>query len=326
MVADALSRCVDVIELDIIDENQIELDEKYMILRNNILENPGNFPNYVVEHGRIFRHCVDRDKNGCSETNRKIYVPEKDRVSILNKYHDSPLGAHLGVFKTLKRIKLYYYWPKMSKDIKNYIRSCEKCQLHKHTNNRTKVPMGVQKETNQPWDCIALDFIEPLPRSNRGNKYFFVVVDVVSKFCILKPMREATAKSVIEFLESNIFLLYGVPSIVIADNGSQFVSKQFKSFCHLYNSKIHYNAAYHPQHNPSERLNRVIMSSARCYIDIDQRNWDTEIDKIACPIRNSPHESVGYTPYFINFGKHINLEVSIDCYSPNLVLSNQEIA
>jgi hypothetical protein len=39
-----------------------------------------------------------------------------------------------------------------------------------------------------------------------------------------------------------VLLTQGVPEIIIADNGSQFVSKEFKFWK---------NALYHPQNNPT---------------------------------------------------------------------------
>lgn len=66
------------------------------------------------------------------------------------------------------------------------------------------------------------------------------------------------------------------------------------------------NAYYHPQTNPAERINRVILSSIRTYIKKYHRDWDKEIHKIACALRTSYHESTKFTPYYLNFGKEIS--------------------
>lgn len=320
VVADALSRFVESIEV----EENCEVDEDYLNLRENIEKNPVKFPNFCVKNGIVYKHCVCRNDTGLVETEWKVYVAASSRKKILKELHDDALGSHLGILKTYQRIKAQYYWPNMKTYVKNYVASCEKCQLNKHSNNPIKVPMGVQKKNDGLWDSISIDFVGPFPRSKKGNKYLLVIIDNFSKYCILKPIRNADAKTVVDVLENEVFLVYGVPSVIIADNGPQFISKLFKDLMKSYNVQINYNAAYHAQHNPAERLNRVIVASMRSYIENDQREWDVAISKIACAIRTSPHESSGYSPYVINFGKLMNLKGSRGSENPNVNVSNEE--
>jgi hypothetical protein len=49
----------------------------------------------------------------------------------------------------------------------------------------------------------------------------------------------------------------------------------------------------------------------------DNRKWDTQLQKIACVIRTSVHESSKLTTYFINFGREICLNVEADRTSDN---------
>jgi hypothetical protein len=58
----------------------------------------------------------------------RIVIPVGLKHVILKYYHDHPIGSHLGFYKTYERIKKNYYWPKMSKDIRIYIKTCESCQ------------------------------------------------------------------------------------------------------------------------------------------------------------------------------------------------------
>lgn len=321
VVADALSRFVESIE---VEETVDNLDEDYLKLRENIGKNPGKFSNFCVQNGIIYKHCVCRNDSGLIETEWKVYVAASDRSKILNEVHDDALGSHFGVLKTYQRVKTLYYWPKMKTYVKNYVASCEKCQLNKHSNNKIKVPMGEQKKIDGLWDSISIDFVGPFPRSKKGNKYLLVIIDNFSKYCILRPTRNADAKTVVNILENEVFLVYGVPSIIIADNGSQFISKAFKDLMKSYNVRINYNAAYHAQHNPAERPNRGIVASMRSYIENDQREWDVVVPKIACAIQTSPHESSGYSPYVINFGKLMNLKGSGGIGNPNVNVSNEE--
>jgi len=60
----------------------------------------------------------------------------KEKEAILSTFHDDPIqGGHTGIQKTLAKVKRYYYWKGMSKDITDYIRKCQKCQKSKVTRN-----------------------------------------------------------------------------------------------------------------------------------------------------------------------------------------------
>lgn len=303
VIADALSRSVEIIDIVVDDSN---IDEDYRVLREKIQECPSKYPGFLLKNNLIYKYCRDRSAHGIHENNWKLYVPQDFRDKVFKEMHDHPLGAHFGVNKTLKKIQEFYYWPKLDRDVRLYVKTCDHCQVGKHPTQKVCVPMGVQKNCEAPWESVSIDFLGQFPRSKSGNKYLFVLVDNFSKWCILKPMRRADTKSVVNFLEDEVFLVYGVPTKIICDNGPQFISKEFVKLMKEYGVVINYNAVYHPQHNPAERLNRVILSSIRAYNRGDQTYWDAEIPKIACAMRNSAHDSTGFTPYMVNFGKSMN--------------------
>ena len=63
----------------------------------------------------------------------KIIVPESLRASILESYHNSTLAAHQGVNRTMLQISEYFYWPGMTREIKNWVKACLKCRKRKST-------------------------------------------------------------------------------------------------------------------------------------------------------------------------------------------------
>lgn len=154
---------------------------------------------------------------------------------------------------------------------------------------------------------LYLDFIGPLPRSKSGHCYVLTVVDSFSKFILAEPLRVATSKVLIEFLEKRVFLVFGVPEIIISDNGSQFTSNDFQSFLKRYSVKFWPVALYHPQANASEVANKTIETSIRAYIkdNKDHREWDRHIHEISCAMNSAVHTSSKLSPYFVNFGQNI---------------------
>lgn len=307
IVADALSRAVDSLELCSISD-----DSLYNKILAGVLENPEKYKDFKIENATLYKYCEVKNILGDFSYEWKIYPPAEAREKIIHSCHDEPLAAHLGTFKTIKRVQMYHFWPFMSKDVREYVKKCEKCQMNKAPNELMRIPMGDSKKPERPWGTIAIDYMGPYTRSKSGNSYLLVVLDVLTKFCVLKPMKRAESKSLIKFVEEEIFLLFGVPSIVISDNGKQFVSKDFKFLLNKYGTTHWLNASYHPQHNPSERVNRVILSAIRSYISPDQRDWDESIPTIACALRTAVHETTKCSPYFANFGREMILSGSID--------------
>lgn len=190
--------------------------------------------------------------------------------------------------------------------------------------------MGAPKTAKRPWQLVSIDFLGPFVRSKNGNTMLIVAIDWFSKFVVLQPVRQATSKSVIKFLENNIFCVFGACQRLVSDNGTQFTSKFFKTFLEEYNVKHWLNASYHAQTNPSERSNRVILAAVRAFLDESHKEWDVNISKIGCAINSAVHESTKFSPYAINFGyqmitsgsEHTRLDKLIEHLPPNLVPDN----
>ena len=69
---------------------------------------------------------------------RRVVVPESARVSILQLTHSSDSASHMGTTRTWQRVRNWFWWPNMKKDIEDFIRGCEQCSKNKHVNNPKK--------------------------------------------------------------------------------------------------------------------------------------------------------------------------------------------
>ena len=68
----------------------------------------------------------------------KLYVPPERGAcaEVLWSNHDNPLMGHFGYARTLELIQRKYYWPRMVKEIKVYMKSCTACQQAKPTHHK----------------------------------------------------------------------------------------------------------------------------------------------------------------------------------------------
>lgn len=223
VVADALSRSLDVVEIFGVDAI-LEVDSWYDTLFKKIKSDPFKYPAYQIEKDRVYRNCKSKNALGVYENQWKMVVPKYARESIFKKLHDVPTAGHLGFFKTLNRIREKYFWPKMSNEVLVYVNNCDRCKAIKYPTKTNLSPMGKSKSCDEPWQVVFVDYIGPLLRSKRGYAYILIITDWLTKFSILKPLRKAEAGVTIKCLEEDVFLTFGVPQVLISDNGTQFKS------------------------------------------------------------------------------------------------------
>lgn len=77
----------------------------------------------------------------------------------------------------------------MKKEIKKFVVSCDLCQRVKYVNIKMKRSFGMVQSAG-PGDLVCVDFFGPLPRSQGGVEYLFVVLDVFSKYVKLYPIKK----------------------------------------------------------------------------------------------------------------------------------------
>ena len=95
------------------------------VLKAEEEENINKYAQYQV---RVNRLIYFEDWNG----NHGLVVPESLRVEIMSDVHNNITeAAHGGYAKSYNRIASVYYWPRMSRDIKKYIGTCDICQKPK---------------------------------------------------------------------------------------------------------------------------------------------------------------------------------------------------
>lgn len=301
-VADALSRAVETVDVEIVSE-----DPWYEKLSTGVKENPEKFPHFKFIEQNLYKRCAKIRSRGRGSTDWREVVRKCDRQMVLRRNHDHPLSAHGGYFKTADRVKRHYYWPNMDADIRQYVQKCETCKACKPTNVIQRSPMGTFREPTRPFEIVYVDFVGPLPRSKAGHAYMFVVVDSFTKFVHIQPMRQATAQAAVKCLRDHIFLLFGTPKFLVSDNGPQFISSTFKTFLESFNVTTWYTSRYHPQANATEAANKTVETAIRSYLkdDANHKNWDAHLTEIACAMNTARHTSTMLSPFEALFGRHM---------------------
>lgn len=305
-VPDLLSRSVPKLDLITVDDFNNIVDPWYLRMLGNVKNRPGKFPTWRIQDGFLYKY-LGSSVNDLGENSWKLVVPKQLRMRVIQDMHDSCTSGHMGVFKTHSRLCERYFWPKSRSDVARYVGNCRICLRHKVDSRK---PAGLMAshypDATKPWEVVSSDLIGPLPRSKRGNSYIFVVNDYFSKFCLTFPMRRATSAAVCKALEEGVFLIFGVPRVIISDNGPQYKNEYLK-LLEKYKIRPKFNANFHAQANPTERYNRTLKFLLSAYASDNHQRWDENLAELTCAMRTSRNETTKYTPYFVNFGRRMML-------------------
>uniref|UniRef100_A0A8C2EFW0 Integrase catalytic domain-containing protein n=1 Tax=Cyprinus carpio TaxID=7962 RepID=A0A8C2EFW0_CYPCA len=163
----------------------------------------------------------------------------------------------------------------------------------------------------RPWQYTGVDFVGPLPRTPYGNAYILVFLDYFSKWVEVRAVREATAQVATSKLLSEVFARHGMPTYLISDRGSPFVSELFNHVLTTLGSEHRLTTAYHPQTNATERVNRSLKTAIRAYVGTKHTAWDRYLPQICFALRTAPHESTGHSPSMLLYTGELTTPLDI---------------
>jgi Integrase zinc binding domain/Integrase core domain len=161
----------------------------------------------------------------------QIFMPTSLQGRCLSLYHLPKIAGHPGSKKMYTQLRKYFYWPRMAIDINRYVESCPSCV--KKSLRASRKTMQLQLfPPSAPMDFIAMDILGPLTPTDKGNRFLLVVTDRFTKLTRAYPLASTTAEVVAKtFSDGWVASGYGIPQVLLTDNGTQFVSKFFQSFC-----------------------------------------------------------------------------------------------
>lgn len=182
-------------------------------------------------------------------------------------------------------------------EIREITKSCEICAKNKpkfSTQTHTLI------KATQPFERLAVDFKGPLPSTN-SNKYLLNVVCEYSRFPFSFPCSDMTTSTIIKCF-TQLFSTYGTPCYIHTDQGSNFMSKELKSFLLERNVATSRTTPYNPMGNGQvEKTNGTIWKTITLALqsrNLPQECWQDvlpdalhSIRSLLCTATNStPHE------------------------------------
>jgi transposase InsO family protein len=139
-----------------------------------------------------------------------------------------------------------------------------------------------------------------------GHVYMLVAVDKFTKWVEAAPVTIQDSTAAISFIKSIVFP-FGVPYNIITDNGTNFTSKEFKSYCEGLGIKLKFASVAHPKTNGQvEKANGLICSGIKkrllAPLEKAKSAWVEEFPSVLWSLRTAPNAATQETPFFLVHG------------------------
>lgn len=257
-------------------KNQEEIDSELVELKK-IIEN--GWPNEKSNvSANLQKYWNFRDElsvyDGLIFKGERIVVPKSLQHKVLNRLHE----GHMGIQSSLRRARESFYWYMMSKDIEEMIKKCKVCQSTQP--RKQKEPVLMKPIPEYPWQRVGSDLFQ------FNDNMYIVIADSYSGFYDFKKLRRATSWDCIKVLK-RWFSVHGIPEVFESDNGSQYASREFRSFLKAWDITREPSSPYHAQSNGLAE--RAVQASKtvleRCLRD------NSDVALALLNIRNTPREN-----------------------------------
>ena len=229
-------------------------------------------------------------EHGCLLWGSRVIIPCQFRGQLLQELH----AMHLGINRMKSVARSIFWWPGLDQDIGNLVATCGECQVN--ANRPTKEDTHHWAYPNAPFERVHLDYAE------YEEKHFLVLVDAFSKWIDVFELGSSatTTKSIYHLLR--FIANFGLPRVLVTDNGPQFVSHEFREFCRQNGIEHQRTPPYHPSSNGQcERMVQELKKALK-----------TRPANVAVPVqvarfllsyRSTPHTTTRQSPASLLFKK-----------------------
>ena len=115
----------------------------------------------------------------------------------------------------------------------------------------------------------------------------------------------------------NIICRYGIPRVLVSNNGKQLDNDSFRDFCSQLGIKNHNSLLGHPQANGQvEVKNRFLLKIIKTQLERAKGVWLEELPSILWAYKTMARTPTGETPFLLAYGSEtvISAEVGLTSY------------
>ncbi|KAK9074310.1 hypothetical protein SSX86_006908 [Deinandra increscens subsp. villosa] len=275
---------------------------------------------YTIINDRLYRKSYLGPSLKC--------MSEAEASQIIKEVHEGICGLHAGP-KTVvaKAQRAGFYWPGMYKSAIEEIKKCDNCQTHAPIPRHPRHDL-VPVSSSWPFQKWGIDIVGPFPMAQGRVRFVVVAVDYFTKWVEAKPLATITSRQILRFVWENIVCRFGIPQIIISDNGTQFTDRKFRKWCLELKICQVFTSVAHPQSNGQvERVNRSLVEGIKTRLGRKKKNWLEELPHVLWAHRTNPKTSTGESPFSLTYGTEAVIPAEVVCPTDRMALddkSNEE--
>lgn len=196
----------------------------------------------------------------------RVIIPQQMQKEVLKLLH----ANHSGIVKMKQLARRTVYWFGINKDIERFVSSCDVCTSMATVSN-PKVK-SQWTPTLKPFSRIHIDFFF------FEHRTFLLIIDSFSKWLEVEWMRNGTDCGKVLKILVEFFARYGLPDVLVSDNGPPFNAHAFIQFLERQGIIVMKSPPYNPSSNgQAERLVRTVKDVLKKFL-LDQEYAGIELE------------------------------------------------
>ena len=231
---------------------------------------------------------------------RRIVVPDAGRKKVLELLH----RGHPGIVRSTQLARKTYYWPGISKDVRELVEQCNRCQ-------ETRPSLGQDDPKHLPEPSAPMQSCGTDLAKHRGTQHL-ILVDRYSGMIWCKQLKRETSDAIIRELHK-IFMRNGFPQWLHLDGGPCYDSFEFSAYCEAHHIQLARSSPGHPRSNG---LAESAVKSAKAILE--KTDTFQEFEEHLLSWMNIPSHDTTTTPAERFFGRRLRdgLPTLEDVYEP----------
>jgi hypothetical protein len=268
---------------------------------------------YKITDGILYKVIYKGDQ----EVKYLLCVPKTLRLQILTELHDGQLSGHLGFLKTYIRVRERFYWKRIERSVRQYVRNCKSCQEVKHDNTLPRGNMQAIPYPSSPFELCGIDLVGRMPPTPRRNQFIIILIDFYSKYIEAAALKNTRSETIANFFVNQVITRHGAVEKVLTDRAPSFCSEFIEEVYKLTKSKHLTTTAYHPSCNGLvERAVRSIRAMMSHYINENHTNWDTYLHYLCFAYNTAVQSTTQESPYKLLYGREARLPIDVSFNLP----------
>ena len=263
-------------------------------------------------------------------TNRKtpkdmMTPPDTDRKAELEAAHLKV--GHAGAEHIVRYLQYYQglSWGSILQDAVKTVSSCPECMKYNIAKKGYNPLRPVYAYI--PGDAWGMDLASFNKTSTSGNNYLFLMVDLCTRFVILRALPNKQSNTIVKAV-LDVISTFGICRSIQHDNGREFKNFPMKKLCESLGIEERFSTPWHPRGNgASEAYIKNAIHLLRKKIKGAANDWDYYVPSTQLEINTRVSKRLKTPPFSLMFARKINeyRDYRLDNSTPQKPLSEEEL-